>query len=159
MTEKINIEWSLKHFDELITSELYHILDLRNRIFVMEQNCVYADTDGKDLQSHHLAGYLNNTLICYARLLPPGLSYPEPSIGRVVCESAYRRKGVGRMLMQKAVITVFELWNAKYIKISAQSYLIDFYESIGFQALGDPYLEDGISHREMIFEKKSDFTQ
>jgi ElaA protein len=144
------LHWKLSEWNRLDTTELYEILQLRNRVFVVEQNCVYNDTDGKDRLSHHLCGYTGKKLICYARLLPPGVSYTEPSIGRVVCDPEFRKKGIGTKLMLQAIHHTRQLWPQDHIKISAQSYLLSFYISLGFSVLGTEYLEDGIPHREMI---------
>jgi ElaA protein len=149
-TEKLELHWKLSDWEQLDTTELYEILSLRNQVFVVEQNCVYNDTDGKDPLSLHLCGYADQKLICYARILPPGLSYSEPSIGRVVCDFGFRKKGIGRALMLQAIKHSGQLWPQEKIKISAQSYLIDFYKSMGFNVLGNEYLEDGIPHTAMI---------
>lgn len=148
------VTWTCKKFDELSAAELYTILKLRSEVFVVEQNCVYLDTDGKDAQSYHLCGWLNNELlVAYARLLPPGLSYPEASIGRVVTHPAHRKDGYGKVLMQKAIKNTQSLFNISPIKIGAQQYLLQFYNSLGFTACSEPYLEDGIPHLEMLLDK------
>ena len=90
------VSWSYKEFDQLTPLELYRIFSLRNKVFVVEQNCVYDDTDGKDLNCFHLSGYINDELVAYARIVPPGISYAEPSIGRIVTSPSVRRKGFGR---------------------------------------------------------------
>ena len=98
------IIWSCKKFEDLTVPELYTILKLRNEVFVVEQNCVYPDMDGKDIPSLHLCGWLNNQLlVAYARLIPAGIAYTEASIGRVVSNAAYRKNGYGKKLMQKAI--------------------------------------------------------
>lgn len=145
------MEWILKKFEELTPLELYHILQLRNEVFVVEQNCVYQDMDNKDQESYHLMGLnAEGKLIAYTRLLPPGLAYPLPSIGRVVTSPSARNTGGGRMLMQKSIEMVYRLFGMQPIKIGAQLYLHNFYSSLGFNQTSDVYLEDNIEHIEMI---------
>src|SRR4051812_740321 len=97
------IQWKCKHFKELTVYELYGIMRLRSEVFVVEQNCVFLDADNKDQHCYHLGGWNHHVTVAYARLVPPGIAYDEPSIGRVVTSRAYRRSGAGRMLMQKAI--------------------------------------------------------
>jgi ElaA protein len=143
------INWKIKKFKELTVDELYAILQLRSEVFVVEQNCVYHDPDGKDQQAWHLMGIEDLTLIAYTRILPPGISYDDPSIGRVVTLSLKRRSGLGRELMKLSIIECEKLFGKTPITLSAQSYLIHFYESLGFSTIGDQYLEDGIPHIKM----------
>lgn len=144
------IHWTYKNYTDLTTDELYQILSLRSKVFVVEQNCVYQDLDNKDQECWHLLGYINDTLVAYVRLLPPGLSYAEASIGRVITHPDYRQKGYGIALMQLAIEKANIQFSTQKLKISAQCYLINFYESFGFKILGVEYLEDGIPHIEMI---------
>lgn len=149
--EKTN--WSLKHFDELSSTELYRILELRNRVFVVEQNCVYNDTDGKDAACHHLCGWKDGQLLAYARIVPPGISYAEPSIGRVVSDPSVRRTGLGKEVMHRALDACLTLYGNSNIIISAQSYLIELYKNMGFSPTGKEYLEDGIPHIQMLLTR------
>ncbi len=151
--------WTFKHFKELTTSELYDILTLRNKVFVVEQNCVYNDTDGKDKESWHLSGHIDNMLVAYVRILPPGLSYTEASIGRVVTDPAYRSHGHGIELMKMAIEKTLSHFNVKNIRISAQCYLLKFYSDLGFTAVGEEYLEDDIPHIEMLFGEEGGLNQ
>jgi len=144
------INWICKKFDDLSPQELYTIMQLRNEVFVVEQNCVYQDADNKDPHCYHLMGLLNNKLIAYTRLLPPGLAYTEASIGRVVSSPSARGGGVGRELMEKSIEQVSQLFGTFSIKIGAQLYLHNFYTSLGFQQTSTVYLEDNIEHVEMI---------
>lgn len=146
----MEIEWKYKKFDALNAEELYAILHLRNLVFVVEQNCVYNDTDGKDKNSFHLCGYIQNELACYTRIIPPNVSYKECSIGRVVTNPAYRRNGLGNLLMNTSIEHCkSQFWPAD-IKIGAQLYLKKFYTNLGFVQCSEIYLEDGIPHIEMI---------
>ena len=146
----MNITWSCKAFNSLTPAELYSILQLRNKVFVVEQNCVYQDCDDKDLQSHHFMGWQQEKLVAYTRLLPAAVAYKEISIGRVVTSPSVRGTKTGKALMEKSVEKIHELFGGPAIKIGAQLYLKRFYESLGFIQCGDVYLEDGIKHIEMI---------
>lgn len=140
----------VKHFNNLAPAELYAILRLRSEVFVVEQQCIFQDADNKDLYCHHLMVYENNTLVAYARLVPPGLSYDEMSIGRVVTSKLVRGKGAGKYLMRHAVEWCRKLFGNGPIRIGAQHYLRKFYTEIGFTATGEIYDEDGIDHIQMI---------
>ncbi|MCA6451428.1 MAG: GNAT family N-acetyltransferase [Chitinophagaceae bacterium] len=140
---------SYKFFDDLTAHELYAIMRLRSEVFVLEQQCIYQDADNKDLSAYHLMIQDGDTLIAYARLLPPGISYEYMSIGRVISKQDYRRKGAGRLLMKEAIKACHELFGEGPIRIGAQLYLKKFYESFGFVQTGEVYLEDDIEHIEM----------
>jgi len=139
-------------FPELTNYQLYEILALRMEVFCVEQNCPYQDCDGKDLESWHLMGRDEaGKLVCYTRLLPAGLAYPEyTSIGRVVTAPSARGTGAGKVLMEKSIAKCQQLFGNQSIKIGAQTYLLKFYEGFGFQSTGEAYLEDGIPHTSMI---------
>lgn len=143
----------VKSFSALTPNELYALLRLRSEVFVVEQNCVFLDADNKDIYCYHLMLFDNKQLIAYARLVPPGLSYPEMSIGRVVTAREARNKGAGKELMRLAVKYCRKLFGDGPIRIGAQYYLEKFYSAIGFTATGDVYDEDGIEHIEMIMYK------
>lgn len=147
-----DLTWICKYFTGLTASELYAILRLRNEVFVVEQNCVFQDADGKDQQCYHLLGLVNNELAAYARLVPAGVIYQYISIGRVVTSPKYRRFGIGKALMQQAIDECFKLFGEQTIKIGAQLYLKSFYESFGFRQSGDGYDEDAIAHIYMLRE-------
>jgi ElaA protein len=144
------IYWKCKHFKELTVYELYSIMRLRSEVFVVEQNCVFLDADNKDQHCYHLCGWDHQTLVAYSRIVPPSLTYDEPSIGRVITAHEYRRSGAGRMLMQKAIEECLLIFDKKNIKIGAQLYLKKFYESLGFRQCSEVYLEDDIKHIEML---------
>jgi ElaA protein len=146
----MNVNWSCKPFNDLSPSELYSILQLRNEVFIVEQNCVYQDCDDKDQNSYHFMGWDQNKLVAYTRLLPAGLSYKEISIGRVVTSPSIRRTKIGKELMVRSIDKLHELFGRSAIKIGAQLYLKHFYESLGFIQHSDVYLEDGIEHIKMI---------
>lgn len=143
------IHWEFKKFAELTAHQLYAIIQLRNEVFVVEQNCVFQDADNKDPHSHHLMGWEEDKLIAYTRIVPPGVAYSMPSIGRVVASPTKRGQGVGLLLMQKSIELTEALYGPKTIQIGAQLYLKKFYESLNFIQSSDTYLEDGIPHIEM----------
>jgi ElaA protein len=152
------LKWTCKKFAELTPYEVYAILQLRNEVFVVEQQCVFQDADNKDQHSYHLMCMYGEQLAAYSRLLAPGISYiNEASIGRVVSFPKLRKMGVGRELMQRSISMCYELFGEISIKIGAQLYLKNFYESFGFIQCSDVYLEDEIQHIEMILltEKSS----
>lgn len=140
----------IKTFDELTRDELYDILQLRSEVFVVEQDCVYQDIDGKDRKALHVMGFENSKLAAYTRCFPPGFYFKEAAIGRVVVQEAFRRKSLGHHIMKISVQAIQEKYATSTIKLSAQTYLIPFYEAHGFQTIGEGYLEDGIPHIGMI---------
>ena len=143
------LSFKLKRFSELSLSELYQILQLRSEVFVVEQNCVYQDIDGKDEKALHLIGTFENEVVAYVRIFKPGDYFDEASIGRVVVKKIYRDRKWGYDLMQEAIsATKYEL-NETNITISAQLYLQKFYENLGFVQTSEVYLEDDIEHIEM----------
>jgi len=144
------IKWMLIKFDDLTALELYKIMQLRNEVFVVEQNCVYQDADNKDIEGFHFMGWEDDKLVAYTRLLPPGLSYKEPSIGRVVTSPSARKNGLGRELMIQSIDRIHKIYGELPIKIGAQFYLKKFYASLGFEQTSDIYLEDNIEHIEMV---------
>jgi ElaA protein len=148
------MHWILKPFIELTPDELYSILQLRNEVFVVEQNCPYQDCDNKDIYAWHLMGKQEYKLIAYARLLAPGISYSESSIGRVVSSPATRKTGMGKKLMHESIQQIRNLFQTDTIRIGAQLYLKAFYESFGFIQDGDIYLEDNIPHIIMLRKPK-----
>ena len=147
----MNITWSCKAFNSLSPVELYSILQLRNEVFVVEQNCVYQDCDDKDQNSYHFMGWQQNKLVAYTRLIPSGIAFEEISIGRVVTSPSVRGNKIGKELMLRSIEKLYELFGKSKIKIGAQLYLKSFYESLGFIKNSDVYLEDGIEHIKMIF--------
>jgi ElaA protein len=148
------MNWILKPFAELTPKELYHILQLRNEVFIVEQNCPYQDLDNKDLKSWHLMGIEEDRLLAYSRLLAPGISYSESSIGRIVSSPSVRKTGMGKKLIRESIEQVKNLFKTDTIRIGAQFYLKAFYESFGFIQDGDIYLEDNIPHIIMLRNPK-----
>jgi len=148
------MKFEFKSFNELSTDELYNILRLRSEIFVVEQNCVYNDLDGLDKAAVHQFLKKDGEIIAYSRLLKPGTRFSEYSIGRVVVKQTERGTGLGIKMMEEAKKYIVNEWSATKIKISAQSYLQRFYESLGFEIITEMYLEDGIPHLRMMYRVK-----
>jgi len=143
---------SLKEFSELTVNQLFEIYKLRNEVFIVEQNCVYQDIDDKDLKSKHLLITIENILVAYARIIPPGISYKEPGIGRVVVKKEFRGNNYAKILMKACLSDMIELFKNQDIILSAQTYLIKFYSGLGFKIEGNEYLEDDIPHIKMRFK-------
>lgn len=140
----------VKTFQELSTLELYAILQLRSEVFVVEQDCVYQDVDDKDQKALHVIGFKNNKVVAYTRIFKPGDYFKESSIGRVVVAYSERKYGYGIEIMNASMYAIQEQYKEISIRISAQTYLLKFYSSLGFKKVGEEYLEDGIPHVNMI---------
>ena len=145
------IKWECKSFNELTNEELYKILQLRIEVFAVEQNVVYQDCDNKDFNSYHFTGTLNDNLLAYSRIIPPGISYTEAaSIGRVVTSPLVRGQSLGKQLFEKSLEQLYRIFGQVPVIISAQVYLVRFYENFSFVQHGDNYIEDSIPHVTMI---------
>ena len=148
------IGWRWCIFKELGRDELYEILRVRQEVFTVEQNCAYQDADGLDQSALHLMGWRERAdgrqLVAYLRVLPPGSRFSEPSIGRLLTIHSMRGAGVGRTAMLEAIRKITDLYPGKRIRISAQKYLENFYQDLGFIADSADYEEDGIPHRQMV---------
>ena len=142
------IIWKCKHYNNLSTNELYRILKIRQEVFIIEQNCNYLDADNIDQHSHHLIGLVDNEIIAYMRIVKPSYVYKELSFGRILVKKQYRGEGIGRQLMKKAIDIFGPQYNV--IVMSAQLYLIDFYQDFDFIVHGEQYLEDNIPHIKMV---------
>ncbi|MFV8341536.1 GNAT family N-acetyltransferase [Flavobacterium sp. XS2P39] len=143
------IQWKIKPFEALSVHELYDLLKLRSEIFVVEQNCVYLDLDGKDKVALHLFGEYEGKIVAHARLFKAGITFDNASIGRVVVDANYRDKKWGHDLMREAITGIQLYFGESQITIGAQLYLKKFYESHGFVQTSEMYLEDDIPHIEM----------
>lgn len=144
------LTWHSQPFDRVDASTLYAILQLRSEVFVVEQQCVYHDVDGKDPHAHHVWASDGEHLVAYARVLPRGVSFDEASIGRVVTAPRYRTIGAGRLLVARCIEACEQAFGVQPIRIGAQSHLQRFYGSFGFAPCSDEYLEDGIPHIDML---------
>ncbi|MEN8816548.1 MAG: GNAT family N-acetyltransferase [Nonlabens sp.] len=141
----------IKSFSDFDIEELYKVLQLRTAVFVVEQDCVYQDMDGKDQNATHILGYEKDQLLAYTRFFKPGDYFEQSSIGRVVVSPQHRGKSYGQEIM-KASIAFAKAENLPSIRISAQCYLDKFYTDLGFISTGEKYLEDGIPHQAMVLE-------
>ncbi len=148
----MEILWKIKHFDELTVTELYDLLRLREQVFIIEQDCIYPDLDNKDQKAIHILGESNGKIVAYSRIFKSGDYFETASIGRVVTDKSYRNLKIGHLLMQKSITEVKNQFNEDFITISAQCYLLGFYGSLGFEPVGEEYLEDGIPHKKMTMK-------
>ena len=137
-----------KHFNELSLTELYEILKARINVFVVEQNCPYPEIDDKDQDAYHIFIKEDQEIVAYLRVLAPGVSYKEASVGRVL--TTKRNKGYGNLIMNEGIKLINEKYGLVAIRIGAQLYAKGFYEHFGFYQVSDEYLEDGIAHIEMV---------
>jgi ElaA protein len=142
----MDVVWHCRSFHELTTVELYAIVSVRERVFVVEQSCLYLDADGIDVQCRHLWGVADTDIAAYCRIVPPGVKYDETSIGRVLVAPEHRGTGLAKQLMQRAIATCGPV----PIRIGAQAYLEKFYRDQGFAPASAPYIEVGIAHLEMV---------
>ena len=147
------LEIKVKTFQELTTKELYNLLQLRSEVFVVEQDCVYQDIDGKDEKALHVIGYKSDKIVAYTRLFKPGDYFNLSSIGRVVVDKNERQYKYGYNIMEASIKAIEEHYNTTEIKISAQCYLKRFYNNLNFFEIGEEYLEDGIPHIGMLYKK------
>jgi len=149
------MKWQLKKYNELSIDEFHNILQLRINVFVVEQNCAFPELDGKDKLAYHFFAFADENpdqIIAYTRIFKPGDYYDEAAIGRVVVHPNFRKDGIGYRLMVNSISQIKKLFKTNKIKIGAQSYLKNFYESVGFKKIGVDYVEDGIPHIHMISE-------
>ncbi|MFV0237337.1 MAG: GNAT family N-acetyltransferase [Flavobacteriales bacterium] len=145
--------WQIKSWEELTKKEFHDIIQLRETVFIVEQNCSYLDVDGKDEQSYHLFLYKQNQIVAYSRLIPKGISYDTGlSIGRVVVSPPFRRQQLAQNMMEIAIQHALELFKEDTIIISAQTYLLKFYTRLGFKPTGKEYLEDNLPHIKMVYK-------
>lgn len=135
----------------MTAAELYEILRARNAVFVVEQACPFQDCDRVDPSAHHLwTPGVDGEIAAYLRVVPPGVIYTEPSIGRIITSSRARGSGLGRLLVAEGIRRTEELYGPRPIRIGAQRYLLGFYSRFGFEPTGYDYDEDGIPHSEMV---------
>ena len=143
-------EWQLEVFEDLTVDVLYQLLEARQAVFVVEQDCAYADIDGLDQRSLHLLCWHKRCLRAYARIIPPEVSGADAVIGRLLVLPEMRGKGLGKKLLAKAIDVVEQRFVRAAIRISAQQHLETFYCEQGFVTTSEPYQEDGIWHIAML---------
>tara|TARA_A100001234_G_scaffold87375_1_gene77082 strand:+ start:236 stop:691 length:456 start_codon:yes stop_codon:yes gene_type:complete len=148
------IEWKEQRFSDINTKEFYEIFKFRSEVFVVEQEILYNDFDYKDYKAIHLSGFINNKLMAYARIFDKGDYYENnPGFGRVAVEEKERGNNYGKELVKKCIEICKNNFETKEIKISAQEYLEKFYLDLGFEFRGERYMEDGIPHCAMYYNK------
>jgi ElaA protein len=149
------MEFVIQNFEQLSKKDLYDLLHLRSEVFIVEQNCAYQDLDGYDQEALHLLCKQNNTLIAYARMLPPGVLYSsEIYIGRIITAKNYRRQGIGNRLVHEAIQQAIGAYGPHPIKIGAQVHAQSFYERLGFVVCSEPYLDEGTPTVKMLWTPK-----
>jgi ElaA protein len=145
------LDWQCLRLADFDPLALHRVLRARQEVFVVEQACAYLDADAADECSWHLAAWApGRQLMAYARLVDPGVKYPEASIGRVITTASARGTGLGRTLLRRALAECERAWPGQALRISAQSHLVGYYAEVGFVPVGEPYLEDAIPHTEML---------
>ena len=145
----MNIQWQWHTWRDLTPGVLHAFLKLRSDIFVVEQNCVYADMDGLDDRCEHLCAFDSGELVTYLRLLPPGLKSKEAALGRLVVKHSHRRKGFSRDAIERGLARCAELYPQQPVFAQAQAHLAAFYQTLGFSKISEEYMEDGIAHIDM----------
>ena len=143
--------WQITEFRQLGEDALYAILHLRQAVFVVEQACLYQDLDGLDQGATHMLCWDKDGLAAYQRCLPPGKSFTESSIGRIVVAPDHRKSGLGKTLVLRGIQHNLDRWPGSGIRINAQAYLGKFYSELGFDPVGEAYDEDGILHQQMLY--------
>lgn len=145
------MRWDWRRFEDLGVDNLHDALQLRARVFILEQG-PYLDVDGHERRSWHLLGRDGgNELQAYLRIVDPGVKFEEPSVGRVVTAPAVRGTGLGRELMREGMVGCARYWPGRAVRISAQARLQRFYTALGFATVGDEYVEDEIPHIQMLW--------
>ena len=137
-------------FNELTSLELYSLLKLRQDIFVVEQNCIFPDLDEKDLHCMHVLHKVDDKVVAYCRILPPGITSTHPSIGRICVKKSHRGTGLAENMIVYAIRVTRKMYHQSRIEIAAQQGLVPYYEKFGFETISDAYDEDGIMHVDMI---------
>jgi len=151
------MHWQWSKFEDLSPTDIYQILKIRQEVFVLEQDCAYLDADNLDISAWHLIVWDKNDknkqyISAYLRVVYPGLKYKEPAIGRLLTDAKSRRTGLGKQLMIEALAKIQTEYPGSSTRISAQTYLLDFYTDLGFETINEPYDEDGIPHIEMLHQ-------
>ena len=146
-----DMRWQWSRFEQLGVDGVYDALALRSRVFVLEQQCVFLDADGHDRHAWHLLGRdADGLLQAVLRVVDPGRKCAEPSMGRVITAPESRGTGLGHLLVAEGIARSASVWRGQAIRIGAQARLEAFYAGHGFQTVGEPYIEDGIPHLEML---------
>ena len=143
----------IKTFHELDKQELYKFMQLRIEVFIVEQDCPYQDLDDLDSKGTHMWIEEDGVVLTYLRLNPPGTRFKEPSLGRIVTKESARSRGLAEIIINKA-LEIIDNDYAMPTRISAQSYLEDYYSKFDFVKCSEEYMEDNIPHIEMLRDVK-----
>jgi len=146
----MTLHWQWRRYADLSPHEIYAVFAARQAVFIVEQNCPYLDMDGKDLDALHLIAWSGQDVAAYLRVIAPGVSFPEPSLGRIITTRIARGGGLGRELVARGLEKINELYPTLPTRIGAQAHLREFYGSLGFVQASEPYDEDGIPHIQML---------
>lgn len=149
--ESTPLRWQVAPLQALTACEAHALLQLRSRVFVVEQACAYLDPDAHDVaaDTRHLLVWQGAELVVCARVLGPGTTFATPAIGRLLVAIPWRGRSLAGELLQRAVAIAASAWPGLPITLAAQAPLAAFYARAGFVAIGDPYDEDGILHLDM----------
>jgi len=139
-----------KEFNDLSVQELYSILKIRQEVFIIEQNCNYLDCDNLDLNATHIYIKEDLKLIAYLRIIKPNIVSKNTILGRILVDNGRRKQNIGKKIISYAIKLIKHNYPNVSIEMSAQAYLIDFYNQFGFNISGKEYLEDDILHIKMI---------
>ena len=157
MSQISAINWDWYQFQQLSKKQLYDLLKLRQDVFVIEQQCIYPDIDGLDPDCIHLLGYDGDHLSAYLRLIPAAFHQSgNVALGRIISLATQRGSGIGKAMMQQAMLYASKHYPEQDVQLSAQYHLQAFYQKFGFSSISEPYDEDGIQHIDMLYNHKSD---
>jgi len=156
MSKAAEIKWNWYQFNQLSNKQLYDVLALRQEVFIVEQQCIYPDIDGLDVDCIHLLGLDEEQIIAYLRLIPAAIHESgNIALGRIISIASNRGAGIGKAMMQQAMSYITELFPKQNVQLAAQFYLHDFYQKFGFESISEPYDEDGILHIDMLYQHNS----
>lgn len=145
------VSWRSAPFAELEPADVHDALRLRQDVFVVEQDCIFHEIDGRDPLAVHLLGRgADGRLLAYARIFAPGVIGPEASIGRIATDPSARGSGLGHAIMREALRLLDGIAPGASIRLAAQHHLERFYAAYGFEGVGEKYIEDGIYHLDMV---------
>ena len=150
----MELKWEIRKFEDFSLRAFHDLIQLRIEVFVLEQDCPYQDLDGLDIDAWHVtATNEDGMVVACSRILSPGALYDQVSFGRVLTKMNKRGRQLGHEVVKRTIDFIQNKFSGEDIKISAQEYLIKFYETHGFKQSGEGYLEDGIPHVPMILKQ------
>ena len=142
---------TIKPYNDLSKDQFFDILKLRIEIFVVEQCCYYQELDNEDKEAFHVSIYTDGIIVAVGRIIP-NLHTKEVKIGRIAVKMEHRKKGRAYKMMKDIINFISKKYKNFSVLLSAQTYLIEFYQSFGFKEIGNTYLEDGIEHINMVLK-------